>query len=107
MGKKKNVSGRIIDIRGKRFGRLSVKYLARTTSSNGNARWICKCRCGKVVEVDSQNIRNGLTRSCGCLRSDKVIEQIKTNQTFVEQMGDEKSLRNENGIFLFFNSEIL
>lgn len=31
------------------------------------ARWKCKCDCGSEVIVSLGNIRNGTTKSCGCL----------------------------------------
>lgn len=31
-------------------------------------KWLCKCKCGKKVIVQSSNLKDGHTRSCGCLR---------------------------------------
>ena len=30
--------------------------------------WRCKCDCGKEVIVQSSNLINGNTKSCGCLK---------------------------------------
>jgi hypothetical protein len=30
-------------------------------------RWLCRCSCGQTTTVDGQNLRQGGTRSCGCL----------------------------------------
>lgn len=38
--------------------------------SNSNAQWVCRCSCGrrKHVIVATGDLKNGRTRSCGCLR---------------------------------------
>lgn len=52
-----------IDLTNKKFGRLTAKkYL-------GDKKWLCECSCtpGRTVEVLGANLRNGSTKSCGCL----------------------------------------
>lgn len=34
-----------------------------------NGKWICACDCGNIVTVNSQSLKNGNTKSCGCLKS--------------------------------------
>jgi len=56
-----------IDITGKKFGRLTV--LSDTgKKSRGNRIWLCRCICGNLAEVRGDNLRNGRTKSCGCLQ---------------------------------------
>lgn len=55
------------DMTGLTFGRLSV--VARAGSgAHGQARWRCACECGGTIDVDGYNLRNGYTKSCGCLK---------------------------------------
>ncbi|MCX7570370.1 hypothetical protein OS242_10380 [Tumebacillus sp. DT12] len=57
-----------IDLTGQKFGKLTcLKYL-------GNQRWQVKCDCGEYAEVRSKSMKNGNTKSCGCLRKKKAIE---------------------------------
>jgi len=56
----------LIDLSGQRFGRLTV--LERTSARRTEARWLCRCDCGKTVVVRGHMLRRGDTRSCGCLR---------------------------------------
>lgn len=57
---------------GERYGRLVlVQQVGRELC--GNARWLVRCDCGTEFEVAGNNLRNGHTRSCGCLR----IEMLK------------------------------
>ena len=62
----------LADIKGQAFGRLTV--LERDSFVNGKTRWLCSCECGKQVSVIGQLLRNGKTKSCGCLRADRASE---------------------------------
>jgi len=50
---------------GTRFGRLTVLGRGRTKPCK-HITWRCRCVCGKVVEIVSQALRDGRSRSCGC-----------------------------------------
>lgn len=63
--------GFLVDLQGKRFGRLLVvkKGAGRKTSGGAyKATWICQCDCGNTVEVDAQKLKQGHTTSCGCFK---------------------------------------
>lgn len=71
-----------IDMTGQRFGRLTVIERAGNTTTptmygwgDVKATWRCKCDCGSECIVIGANLRRGLTRSCGCLRRDKLRER--------------------------------
>ena len=57
------------------FGRLIVVelYLNNNEKNNG-IYWLCKCNCGKFCIVKSENLKNGHTKSCGCLRRETSSE---------------------------------
>lgn len=38
--------------------------------------WLCRCECGREVVVARKELRNGDTRSCGCLRIDRNVERF-------------------------------
>lgn len=40
------------------------------TKKTGVARWICRCECGTIFSADGTKLRNGWTRSCGCLQKE-------------------------------------
>jgi DNA-binding XRE family transcriptional regulator len=56
----------LIDLVGKRFGRLTVMHMAGQ-NKHGQHRWLCQCDCGGVSTVVGTSLRRGTTRSCGCL----------------------------------------
>lgn len=56
---------RLKDLTGKRFGKLVVIQRAEN-DKQGRAQWICKCDCGTVKRVRSQDLITGRAPSCGC-----------------------------------------
>jgi len=69
------------DLTGKRFGRLVVlRRGPKYTQPSGQEKiiWVCKCDCGNKVTVQSCNLRNGNTKSCGCYH----IECVKGENNY-------------------------
>lgn len=69
---------RVIDITGKRFGKLTVLNKIESSfglQGDGTFKWLCKCDCGNELEVRGGDLKNGHTKSCGCYR----IEQVSTH----------------------------
>ncbi|MGM9911772.1 hypothetical protein [Floccifex sp.] len=59
--------GKTVDLTNHRFGRLTVNYKT-DKRDRGSIVWHCTCDCGNVVDVSSRNLKDGHTRSCGCIR---------------------------------------
>ena len=55
------------DLTGRRFGRLVVVGRAPRAAAGGAPPWLCLCVCGTEKTVRGDHLRNGGTRSCGCL----------------------------------------
>ena len=67
-----------IDETGNRYDRLLV--LGRKgTNLFKRATWLCRCDCGRVVVVTGHNLRQGNTRSCGCLHREVQINSVRTH----------------------------
>lgn len=49
-----------------KFGRLTVMYESPVRKNRGVC-YHCKCECGEEIDVRSVSLRNGDTKSCGCL----------------------------------------
>lgn len=52
---------------GNQYGYLTVIERAED-SRPGEARWLCKCKCGNLHEVAGNHLRNGTVKSCGCYK---------------------------------------
>lgn len=68
-----------IDLTGQRFGRLTV--IERSFSKPKGKTWFkCRCDCGNVVNVWSVYLRNGTTKSCGCLNRELASTRLKAQK---------------------------
>lgn len=60
---------------GTRFGRLTVISCIDDTLPMYKRVWKCVCDCGQSKDVPESYLIKGITRSCGCLRSEKSYER--------------------------------
>jgi len=67
--------GKIRDLSGKKFNRLTV--ISFVGHKNKKRIWECVCDCGIRVHKIAGDLINGHSKSCGCLRS----ESTKINRT--------------------------
>ncbi|MHA1874707.1 MAG: hypothetical protein ACTSVB_11395 [Candidatus Heimdallarchaeaceae archaeon] len=59
-----------------RFGRLvAVKKLPKSPST-----WLFNCDCGNSIEVLEGSVKSGRTKSCGCLRKEKLREMASVGK---------------------------
>ena len=58
----------LIDLTGKRFGRLVV--IRQDGYRGGKIAWLCKCDCGNEKTISSGSLTNGYSTSCGCFRKE-------------------------------------
>ncbi len=58
----------------KRFGRIvALKYVLIKQAHGKRGRWLCVCDCGNFKKVDASSLRNGGTKSCGCMVVKKIF----------------------------------
>lgn len=68
--------GKLIDMIGKTFGKLTViERVDDEVLSNGHrtARYKCQCECGNETIVRGTSLRSGHAVSCGCARSESML----------------------------------
>ena len=68
---------KFIDITGQKFGRLTV--IQRAKNKNNRVMWTCQCDCGNILDVRSDQLRRGVTKSCGCLQKENSAKIGKSN----------------------------
>lgn len=65
---------------GNRYTRwLVLEYIGCTNRQYNLHKWLCKCDCGTVREVDGGSLKSGNSTSCGCLKVEKFKERVTTH----------------------------
>lgn len=68
------------DLTGQRFGRLTVLNMLPERRNN-KIVYHCKCDCGNECDVLASTLKNGNSKSCGCLRSENNTKRSGYNLT--------------------------
>lgn len=87
------------EIIGKKFGKLqAIERVGK--DKNGKYLWRCKCDCGNEIVVLQSSIRNGMTKSCGCLKREKRPRTTYSHRErlYVLWQGMKQRCNNENNI---------
>lgn len=84
---------------GSRFGQLTVIEYAGKRA--GMHRWKCRCDCGNETIVGQSLLQTGKTKSCGCLQSSIIMENLKlcegTSVTILEAVKQRRLPTNQSG----------
>ena len=60
------------DMIGEKYGRWTVLYPTENTR-----KVHCRCECGYEADVYKTNLKRGISRSCGCYKVEKAIQEVK------------------------------
>ena len=86
MGKKIDMTGWVMKEHGILDSKLTVLYEDKEYVKNRKTlvgpHWLCKCECGNITTVLGQSLRNGKTKSCGCLKKENTAAKDLTNKKF-------------------------
>lgn len=66
---------KLIDLTGQKFGRLTVIKMAenvKTKNGKSKSQCLCECECRNIIKVPSSTLKSGNTKSCGCLKKEKI-----------------------------------
>lgn len=77
---------KLIDLTGKRFGRLVVIERAEdhvTPKGKKRTSWLCRCDCGNNVIVEGGNLKSNHSKSCGCLNDEARKKRKKRTGHYV------------------------
>jgi len=72
---KENRHAQLKDLTGQKFGHLLVlKWLG---TINKNSKYLVRCDCGKEYEIYANNLTQGNTLSCGCIKESHGEQKIR------------------------------
>ena len=90
MPKKINMTGWIMKEHGVPDSLLTIiKEVEPHITSGGNkqTQYLCRCNCGKEIILKGAAIRNGNTKSCGCLSKEaKQAKRLPNNKGIINQI---------------------
>jgi hypothetical protein len=66
-----------LNIRGMRFGRLTIPLDATPEIRKRCLYWPCLCDCGASTIIKGDRLRTGRTQSCGCLRGSRMCYAMR------------------------------
>lgn len=81
---------------GKKFNRWTVINEAEkpVKSKQTGQFWVCKCECGSEKIVYGVSLRNGNSKSCGCLKSEVLSEKMKETRLKISGTEQERFIRS-------------
>lgn len=63
---------------GRRFGRLVVSCESQRSRAR-EAKWDCRCDCGRTAVSATHALRTGRTVSCGCSKREQAADRLRTH----------------------------
>ena len=66
---------KVIEEIGNRYGKWVVIRQVKHPRGQ-HAQWLCRCDCGTERIIQGDSLRGGDSQSCGCLRRDRIIEEM-------------------------------
>lgn len=92
--------GKLIDLTGQKFGRLTV--LGRAPKPEGatstSAFWYCVCECGTKKVISGNVLRQGKAKSCGCLNNeirdkDSLLGKVFGRLTVIDRVSKPQGIK--------------
>lgn len=87
------IKGKIKDLVGQQFGRLTVIAMSDRIKSGKNTkiRWKCLCSCGQEIIVRGDGLVSGNSKSCGCINK----ERLKNRMTLAKKNPQKQGLKEQ------------
>jgi hypothetical protein len=67
--------GNFQDLTNKKFTKITV--IKRLPNKNKKVMWYCRCDCGNFLETNSWHLTKGITKHCGCIKTNLKYDLIE------------------------------
>ena len=78
----------------KKYGMLTVLCFDHRELNKAGVHYVeyylCKCDCGKECIIRKENLKYGLTKSCGCFRKDMAIKKCEKKHSLKHNLSQTK-----------------
>jgi hypothetical protein len=93
---------RFYDLKGKSFGNWAV--LRRASNKGYRTMWLCRCKCGTQRPVSMVSLKDGSSRSCGCLPRPPNTSQVidLTGNSFGKLIVVERASSRKNSFYAWW-----
>ena len=89
---------KLIDETGNKYGEWTIlEYIPAEKRASKDLAWLAQCSCGNVRPIRISDLRNGKSKSCGCLRHKE--RNIEINKTY-GQLTVLYQLKNRHGNYI-------
>ena len=82
------------DITGIKFGKLTAIKID-DSPKHKRTHWWCRCDCGSIRSVSISDLRNGHTKSCGCIKRSNLINR-RFGKLLVVKFSNIKTYKNKS-----------
>lgn len=99
-----------LDLTNQKFGKLIALENTFEKNNHNSYLWLCKCECGTIKKISSEDLNSGKVKSCGCLKSKgelKIKTILEENNIFYQPQFTFYDLRGKNNGLLRFDFAIL
>lgn len=88
------------DLRGEKFGRLTVIEEAERAPKSNKRQWRCICSCDEKNEriVVQGNLVTGTTKSCGCIKAEEIRKRFENEEYATKVASTLSKIRKTHGM---------
>ena len=65
-----------INLEKQKFGKLTVLFCTNLKDNDNRLLWKCQCDCGNETNIAGKRLRDGRTKSCGCINKARGKDSI-------------------------------
>lgn len=91
------------DLTNEKFGRWTVLEISERRKNNGKVDiyWKCRCDCGNIKSVKGENLKSGVSKSCGCINAERnyknnIVHGMKGTRIYRIWNGMKNRCTNQN-----------